>query len=251
MDNTNKNCNCVTIKERKIMIYVIILFIILLYISLFFIHNIIGIGMVRHAQSVEIDYPEKTDENDIDDGSVDENNNFYNNKNVAGKDTQVDKNTNSENNVDNDIIVDNSCRFRVLEGTQEWSNLKELSIFNNSYFQDKSIIAPGVSGNYSFTVENYSDTKIKYNIRFMEENNYNINMVYKLKLNGSYIVGSENQWVKYKDLCKDGLIVNNHTNDLFTIEWKWEDNYNDTIIGETEGADYKLKVQLNAEDYEH
>ena len=36
-------------------------------------------------------------------------------------------------------------------------------------------------------------------------------------------------------------------NDIYTIEWKWKDSENDTKIGETDGAYYKMNVSVHAE----
>lgn len=271
MNNRNESYNCSTIKERKIIIYLVLIFIILIYVSLFFIHNIIDVGIIKGAQLVRIDYLDNnkiTDDdinNNIESNNISNNNgvnnNTINNENIVGQHTQQNQGTNSQNTggnsegnngngENNEIIVDNINRFRILEETQDWTNLKELSIFNNSYYQGRPMIAPGLKGKYNFTVENYTNTKVKYNMNFKEENNYNINMVYKLKLNNLYVAGNENKWVKYEDLCIKDLIINKHTSDLYTLEWKWEDNYNDTQIGETEGSNYKLKIRIDAEGEE-
>lgn len=226
MDNRN---------EKKIIIYLIIIALILVYFSFFFIHDIVDRGRIEDTASGTITPPD----NDVQGETTDKDN--------QGKPDSSGKDDNDKDSNDDGYIVDNRDRFKVLQGQTEWSELKELDIFKNSYFEDKSIIAPGVKGNYSFTVENESDSNFIYNIVFTEENPYAINMVYKVKVNGQYVLGNDNNWVKQGVLSRSNLLLNAQSNDLYTIEWKWEDNYNDTQIGETEGAYYKMYIKVDAE----
>lgn len=272
----NKYC----LNEKKIIIYLIILSLVLLYYSLFFIHNLNFRGVIKDTQLVEIRYPQNNNEmdNSIDINNSQSNtianiieknnttnsitNNNITNGNLSNNTNNNIGNENSNNNVNNNTgngetnnpggnIVDNKDRFKIMQGTESWKDLKSLDIFNNYYFNDNSVIAPGVSGKYSFTVENYRETKMQYNLNFVEQNIYNINMVYKLKLNGSYIAGNEREYVKYKELNKEGLLINANTNDILTIEWKWLDNKNDTQIGKTEGANYRMQITINASELEN
>lgn len=252
--------------EKKIIIYLIILSLILIYYSLFFIHNINFRGVLKDTQSIEIKYPQNNnDANNIIDINNPQGNtiaNIIGNNNANSITNNNITNGNLGNNTNGNMgngeinnpggnIVDNKDRFKIMQGTQSWKDLKSLDIFNNYYFNDNSIIAPGVSGEYSFTVENYRETKMQYNLNFVEQNIYNINMVYKLKLNGSYIAGNEREYVKYKELNKEGLLINANTNDILTIEWKWLDNKNDTQIGKTEGANYRMQITINASELEN
>lgn len=217
--------------EKKIVIYLIIIALVLLYVSFFFIHDIVDRVKINDTATGTIVSP---DDNVLGESTDKENN--------AKPDGEGNKDDSEEDN-----IVDNSDRFKVLQGETQWSELKELDIFKNSYFNDKSIIAPGVQGKYNFTVENESDSKFIYNIKFTEENPYKVNMVYKVKVNGNYVLGNNENWVKHSDLSRSNLLLNEKTKDLYTIEWKWEDNYNDTQIGETEGAYYKMHIKVDAE----
>ena len=219
-DNRNNNKN-----EKKIIIYLITIAIILIYIALFFINYIIDKGKIKDTVSTTIPSPDNT---------------------VMGEEDDDD---------DEDIIIDNSDRFRVTqvskdnqgnETTTDWNELKELDIFNNKYFEDKSIIAPGVSGSYSFTVENESTSKFLYNIDFTDENKYDINMVFKLKVDGKYVAGNEKTWVKSNQLNMVEIPLNTYEIHVYTVEWKWEDAENDTQIGETDGAYYKMFIDVLA-----
>lgn len=201
--------------EKKVITYLIIISLILIYISFFFIHDIIDRGRIEDDASASITDPD----ND-----------------VLGE--------------TEDIIVDNSDRFKVKQGETEFNELKELDIFNNKYFEDKSIIAPGVEGDYSFTVENESESKFNYDITFTEENPYNVNMVFKVKVNGEYVLGNADNWVKGADLFRKDLFLNARSNDVYTIEWRWEDTDYDTeigVLGGPDGAYYKMYINVVAE----
>lgn len=253
-ENEN-NDNITYINEKKIIICLIIISLLLIYYSLFFIHDINYRGTIQDKKQVEIEYSQNKDRNNVStysnnskNNNVSKNNNIIYNNSVNNNISSGTNNgaNNGETNNPTENIVDNKDRFKIMQGTKEWKELKSLDIFRNKYFNNNSIIAPGVYGKYSFTVENYRENKVKYNLDFIEENIYNINMVYKLKLNGDYIAGNEEEFVKYEALNKDGLEIEANSNDLFTIEWKWQDDKNDTQIGKTEGANYKLKIKIDA-----
>lgn len=212
-------------KEKKTIIYLIIISIVLIYFSLFFIHNIYERGKLRDSTSASIIFPDNA--------------------------IILDDDTEKDHKKGEDVIVDNEDRFIIVRDGigpdgKSWSELKEINMFNNFYFHDEAIIAPGVWGSYSFTVENQWDIAMEYNINFVEENPYEVNMVYKMKKNGEYIMGNENEWGYYTDLNVYKNIVNAESSDVYTIEWKWKDNYNDTQIGETPGAYYKMHIKLDA-----
>ena len=218
----NQNFNNTKIKEetnrteKKIIIYLITIWLILCFISIFFIHNIVDRPKIQGSDSdtdsttIEIDViPEK-------------------------KETQPE-------------IVDYSDRIRVKQGDTDFSELKELDIFKNEYFKEEAIIAPGIEGKYNFVVENETPANFKYKIKFEEQNPYNINMVFKIKKNGTYIFGSENEYVDYEKLEYADYFLGSNKTDLYTVEWKWEDAENDTEIGKTENAQYKMLVDVTAE----
>ncbi len=232
-NSKNSNNNETNQSQKKQIIYLIIIALILTYISLFFIHNIIDRGQIKDTESGTINFPSKIDDNGneiIDNGG---------NNNGNGN--------NGDNNGDNGKIVDNKDRIKVKQfGTQPFEELKELDMFRNFYFHDEAIIAPGVKGTYNFTVENDTIHDFIYNITFTEENPYKVNMVYKIKLNGEYIVGSATEWKRHEDFTKYDLPLNSPRIDLYEVEWKWEDTDYDTEIGETPGAYYKMHVNVQA-----
>ena len=259
-------------KKKKYIINIITGLFVLAYIALFFIHVIQDRGVIKQGDTG------KTVENNVIDG----NNNIDNNINNNNTNNNIPKNNNRINsNLINNIenvtnnnqtsenkpgsntggdsgnkpggdsgdntggeVVETNDRFKVLENSSQWNELKQLSVFNNKYFNDKSIIAPGVSGKYNFTVENYTGKDFIYGISFTEENPLNINLKYKLKLNGNYIVGNENEWISTSDLNVKDLLINTSASDLYTLEWKWIDSSNDTQIGINGSDGYKLNIKV-------
>lgn len=209
-------------KQKKIVVYAITIFITYIYIVSLFIHCIIDRGKIKDTASTEIIYPDN---------------------NVQGVENEKDNNTGE--------IVDNKDRIRILQnGQTNWNELKELDIFNNSYFNDEAIIAPGVYGSYNYTIENVSEKPCIYEIKYVPENKYNVNMLYKLKKNGEYIAGNENTWVTYDKMNIQDAVLMGNSKDIYIIEWIWEDTDNDTQIGETPGADYKMFISVYATEKE-
>ena len=269
--------------EKKIIVYLIVVAVVLIFMSQYYIHDIIDRGTINTSQSATIEYPEKNDNdgnqnngnndnntnNNGNDNKNDSNNNGNDNKNDnnnSGDDNNNDNNDNDDDNKndnnnnqntddkkDDDVnIIDGQARIRILQGETEWSELKELDIFNQKRYSHvvEEKIAPGVQDVYAYTVENNGDYKMSYNMVFSDENPYNINMIYKLKINGVYVAGNENTWVKINELNRTNLIINPNTTDLFVLEWRWEDAENDTEIGITDGANYKLSINVTATQVE-
>lgn len=232
--------------EKKVIIYLVIISIVLLYMTIFFTHNIIDRGIVNTTQTSSITYPD----NDIKDIS---DNDKKDNKNIKDKNSEKDNSNVKDNNDNNDKkdnnnnIVEESTSFKIFEGTKEWSEVKELDIFNKNYTHiENGKIAPGVQDTYVYTVECHGKYSMQYEMKFLDENPYNINMKYKLKRNSEYVAGNENTWVNVDELTQSGMKIDPNTIDVFTLEWRWEDSDNDTEIGETEGASYRLNIKSNA-----
>ena len=129
---------------------------------------------------------------------------------------------------------------------------KKLRIFENAAFEYTNKIAPGVSNSYNFKVHNETENTVRYNIEFVEESEYAINMLYRLKREGSYVVGSDSEWVSaselasaFKELPMDGV-------DSYTLDWKWPYESGrdalDTEIGENMTSLYSLEIKINFEE---
>ena len=131
--------------------------------------------------------------------------------------------------------------FIVTDDDLTWGQETSLNIFDNKFYGTNKI-APGVYGAYKFDVRNLSDYRIRYSINFSEDNDYKINLMYRLSKNGEYL--NEN----YQDVTNlENVIINSNDIDEYVLEWKWVDNYNDTEIGENaENVIYILNIEINA-----
>ena len=129
---------------------------------------------------------------------------------------------------------------------------KSLKIFENAAFEYTNKIAPGTSNSYDFKVHNETENAIRYNIEFEENSEYAINMLYRLKRDGKYVVGGNDEWVgadklvsAFKELAVDGI-------DSYTLDWEWpyesDRDVLDTEIGEKMVSEYGLAIEINFEE---
>ncbi len=125
-----------------------------------------------------------------------------------------------------------------------WNGSTELNIFNRSQNSPANVIAPLSSDVYQFVVQNNTAYKLKYQVKFLEDNPYYINMKYRLKKNDSYIIDS---YVSAGELNISDMILNISENDTFYLEWKWFSSDNDTEIGANPNSYYGLKIEIKAE----
>ena len=125
-----------------------------------------------------------------------------------------------------------------------WNGSNDLKIFSRSVYTMKNKIAPESSNTYQFVVRNSTSCNLRYEINFIETNNYNINVQYKLKKNDTYII---DHYVKANELVVNNMLLNPDENDTYYLEWKWISSSNDTSIGENAEADYGLKIEIKAE----
>ena len=162
------------------------------------------------------------DKTEEDDSNKEDNEDKENN--IGDEDNKDDgENKDDEENKDNDDnqddeIIDNEARIKISEDGTDWNELKELRIFYNEFYEDEPKIAPGVSGEYKYTVENNWDKDVIYHMNFSEENPLNINMVYKLKDDGKYVFGDENTWVSHDDLNKPDIVIESGETHIYTLE---------------------------------
>lgn len=172
--------------------------------------------------------------------------------NCNHKDIDKDKNTedssNEIGNIDN-IDIDknkpNKTGVIVSDDYSIWGN-KKLRIFSNPAYQYTSKIAPNSSNSYVFVVRNNNDFDIVVDFDIVEENNYDINMKYKLRSKGRYLVGNENTYEDVSKLNQQNITIKAKESISYILDWKWIDSENDTEIGETIEANYKLTINIGA-----
>ena len=153
----------------------------------------------------------------------------------------------TDTNVDDDgiVYVDDKNGWYVYQ--------KNLQIFQNAAFEYTNKIAPGVSNSYDFKVHNETKKSIRYNVQFEEESEYPVNMLYRLKRGGSYVVGDESTWVSANDLTVSALkILASDGIDTYTLDWKWPyeggKDAADTTAGQNMTSEYSLGIKINFEE---
>lgn len=161
---------------------------------------------------------------------------------IDGDNITNDINENPNNNIDKNKLDNN---FIVEDNYTIWSN-KRLRIFSNQAYEYFSKIAPGVSNSYDFVIKNNNDFPVLVDISMKEVNPYSINMEYKLRSENSFLAGSSFKYVSVKKLSQKNIYLKAHSSKLYSLDWKWIDSDNDTEIGETLDANYKLLVYVGA-----
>lgn len=173
------------------------------------------------------------------------NNGSQNNDNSNNGNNDNNGNNNDHGNKDNDDKDDEPEYDKIILVKSEnkiWRENTELNIFANKEFNNQNIIAPESKGQYKFIIENknQNSSPILCNIEYSEINEKNINMLYKIKINGEYIDNA--QWKKIDEFKIENLEIKD--NATCTLEWRWADAPNDTEIGESSYADYKLGISI-------
>ena len=148
--------------------------------------------------------------------------------------------SNSNTTSDSNFVVDENGDLTITDYEDGWNQDVELKIFDVDY------VSPGDKGSYDFVVNNNTKGIYKYKLSLDEINIYNINMRYKIKRNGKYIVGNSNTYAKISNMNIEDKILKSNEKDSYTIEWKWVDAANDTEVGRTDGAYYTLKLNIQS-----
>ena len=141
-----------------------------------------------------------------------------------------------------DIPEEDQGKVVVKDSALTWETNSEINIFNTSLVNNK--IAPESGSTYQFTINNNTEYDVKYKIIFIEANNYNINMKYKLRKNNSYVVS---EYSSLSALNLTDQLLDANKNDAFYLEWKWVSSDNDTEIGANLDSNYSLKIVVEAE----
>ena len=129
---------------------------------------------------------------------------------------------------------------------------RDLKIFENVAFQYTSKIAPGVSNSYDFRVHNTTLKAINYSINFEETSEYAINMHYRLKREGNYVVGDDDTWVSASELISAMKYLSSNSTDNYTLDWEWPyeggTDVADTEAGEKMASEYSLGIKITFEE---
>ena len=77
-----------------------------------------------------------------------------------------------------------------------------------------------------------------------DKNDKNINIKYRLKMNNTYIIGDENNWVSIEKMKLDNIYGLKDSKTIYALEWKWEDSDNDTQIAKEGLATYTVYIDI-------
>lgn len=161
-------------------------------------------------------------------------------------DSKKDNNTSSNDDTQSQI----NSEVVVYDKDKKYSNNTQLNIFTQaSYYVLNGVIAPESENTYQFIIRNNNAFNIEYDIEIVEENKYNINMKYRLKANGKYVVGSDNTYVSANELNQYNQKLQSKNYTVYTLDWKWVESENDTQIGTNVEANYKLELKMLASQY--
>ena len=170
-----------------------------------------------------------------------------NKKDSSNKNTNSNEQSNKSNsntNLEDEFYVSDN---KIVK----WNDNTNLNIFTDSKKISKvnGKIAPESTGIYVFNVNNKTKYNLKYNISFIESNEYSINMKYKLKKGNTYLV---DRYVSYEQLNINDMLLNSNKTDVYSLEWKWvgDNDNNDTTIGMSAkdgDINYSLKINIEAE----
>lgn len=157
-------------------------------------------------------------------------------------------------NCDKDVFKEDDTNKNKLEQPKDivvfddykiWDN-KKLRIFSNPAYEYESMIAPGSMNSYAFVIRNNNNFDVVVDIGFKEENDKNINMQYKVRNNGSYLIGNRDNYelIEGKKITQIKLPAKSQK--PYILDWKWIDSDNDTEIGLDADANYKLSIIIEA-----
>lgn len=124
-----------------------------------------------------------------------------------------------------------------------WHDFSEVKLFDNSIYQIEGEIGPESRNVYCFTLKNSTNFRFNYNISFNETNPCSINMKYKLKKNGKYLIS---EYTSFNGLNISEQLLEAKENDLFDLEWVWISSNHDDDIEKCQ-ENYHLKMQVEAE----
>ena len=146
------------------------------------------------------------------------------------------------------MILKKNGMLKVYDNDVDWSSKNELRIFSNPVYNFKNIVAPGSHNMYKYIVNNNEKFDVLYGLKFLEDNKDSINMKFKLKRNGEYIIGDDLNWESLNHKVINDLPLGINSYDVYLLEWKWIDGKDDTKVGFNQ-SDYKLNIEIKAKSH--
>ena len=142
---------------------------------------------------------------------------------------------------DDDVVMHGDDTINVRDEYQQWGQNTIIRLLRPGEF-----LVPGKGGTYDWNVDNIVEEDVVYMATFSEDNKFNANILYKLKRNGEYIAGSEDEWIHFEEMNFKGRTLAPGETDTYNLEWKWIDAPNDTEVGHSENATYSFGMYIMA-----
>lgn len=126
-----------------------------------------------------------------------------------------------------------------------WKKDEYIRVFENGVYHE-SKIHPGMEGEYKFRLENNNKDRLTYDLTFTEENDFSMDMGYRLRMDNVYVCGDETTYLSVEELALEDVIIAADSSVIYTLEWKWIDGSTDTFAGMYD-ATYTLHITFSAE----
>lgn len=121
------------------------------------------------------------------------------------------------------------------------------------FFDSQSLLAPGSSGEYQFTVKNTGAEKQMYQLKLSEITKADLPLRFKVKVDGKTIHGTTENGQQLAEAFVHQEELSKHQVHTYEIHWHWpfqEDDVRDTLLGKrgTEELTYQIGLALQTED---
>ena len=96
----------------------------------------------------------------------------------------------------------------------------------------------------AFPLEDFVLFDVDVDVLFNEVNEKNINMQYKLKNDGKYLLGSVDNYETIAGKVIGNITIPANGYESYVLDWKWVDSSNDAEVGFDVNSFYKLSIKV-------
>ncbi len=178
---------------------------------------------------------------------------------IIPDDTEVPSVEDNENDDAEDDKEDNSGTLPEEDDDEEEEPEEELDDsvvwvqdLDVDLFEENEIIYPGSTGEYEFQIKNPYVNEIKIDILARETAHITgaLPLVYRLKVDGKYEIGSSSNWVTGEELKSYEIDFESYETKDFVLEWMWPYSGNDSLdtkIGQSTNLEHDIKIYIYIE----
>ncbi|MGN1227679.1 MAG: hypothetical protein ACI4TX_03455 [Christensenellales bacterium] len=142
----------------------------------------------------------------------------------------------------NVAVLTRPLAFSISSEKKQWSSLNELSVFSSEFYGDKSIIFPGMTSTYDFTIENKNFYAVNFNITLSEENPYNLPLKYRVRLVEDEFLADSLKSISQLDFYQ--FEIKPYQVLKMCIDWTWVESDDDNRWA---GIDVSYSLNLKVE----